>query len=88
MQTGREVDSGQSYELNVVLRYAMKEMLYQVQEEYPHPPGEFWVPRRLGGSAPTQEDSRAIRLAELKERQLRHGTDGVTRPGQRQTGIH
>jgi 1-acyl-sn-glycerol-3-phosphate acyltransferase len=75
-------------ELNVVLRHAMKDLLYQVQEDYPHPPGEYWVPRRLGGSAPTQEDSQAIRLAELKERQLRRGTDGVTRPGQRQTGIH
>jgi 1-acyl-sn-glycerol-3-phosphate acyltransferase len=75
-------------ELNVVLRHAMKDMLYQVQEEYPHPPGEFWVPRRLGGGAPTREDSQAIRLAELKDRQLRRGTDGVTRPGQRQSGIH
>src|SRR5207244_2864923 len=42
-------------ELNVRLRYAMKELLYPVQEEYPHPPGEFWVPRRLGGGAPTRE---------------------------------
>jgi hypothetical protein len=59
-----------------------------VQEEYPHPPGEYWVPKRLGGAAPTQDDSRAIRLAELQERAKRYGTDGVTRPGQNQSGLH
>ena len=35
----------------------MNELLYRVQAEYPHPDGEYWVPRRLGGSAPSQEDS-------------------------------
>jgi 1-acyl-sn-glycerol-3-phosphate acyltransferase len=79
---------GTPEQLNATLQQAMNELLYQVQEEYPHPQGEFWVPRRLGGSAPNREDSRALRLAELKERQLRRGTDGVTRPGQRQSGIH
>ena len=66
----------------------MNELLYQVQEEYPHPEGEFWVPRRLGGAAPTREDSQAIRLAELQERLEKYGTDGVTRAGQSQSGIH
>jgi hypothetical protein len=46
------------------------------------------VPRRLGGSAPSQDDSRAIRLAELQERAQRYGSDGVTRPGQSQSGLH
>ncbi|BBZ46803.1 lysophospholipid acyltransferase family protein [Mycobacterium parmense] len=75
-------------QLNAALREQMNALLYRVQAEYPHPPGEFWVPRRLGGSAPTQDDSRAIRLAELQERMKRHGTDGVTRPGQSQSGLH
>ena len=70
------------------VRQAMNALLYRVQEEYPHPEGEFWVPRRLGGSAPTQDDSRQIRLAELQERARKHGTDGVTRPGQSQSGSH
>jgi 1-acyl-sn-glycerol-3-phosphate acyltransferase len=70
------------------LREAMTALLHRVQEEYPHPEGEFWVPRRLGGSAPTQDDSRQIRLAELQERVRKHGTDGVTRPGQSQSGSH
>ncbi|MGA9361621.1 MAG: lysophospholipid acyltransferase family protein [Mycobacterium sp.] len=79
---------GTPEQLNVTLRNAMTALLYKVQEEYPHPEGEFWVPRRLGGSAPTQDDSRAIRLAELQERARMYGNDGVTRPGQNQSGIH
>jgi 1-acyl-sn-glycerol-3-phosphate acyltransferase len=79
---------GTPEQLNVVLRSVMNELLYQVQEEYPHPDGEYWVPRRLGGSAPTREDSQAIRLAELQERIQKYGTDGITRPGQTQSGAH
>jgi 1-acyl-sn-glycerol-3-phosphate acyltransferase len=79
---------GTPEQLNAALRAAMNGLLYQVQEEYPHPEGQFWVPRRLGGSAPTQEDSRAIRLAELQARMDRYGNDGVTRPGQNQSGLH
>jgi 1-acyl-sn-glycerol-3-phosphate acyltransferase len=79
---------GTPEQLNATLRQAMNELLYRVQEEYPHPEGEFWVPRRLGGSAPTREDSQALRYAELKQRLERYGTDGVTRPGQEQSGIH
>lgn len=46
----------------------MNALLYRVQEEYPHPEGEYWVPRRLGGTAPNQEDSQKLRTAELLER--------------------
>ncbi|OBG29949.1 1-acyl-sn-glycerol-3-phosphate acyltransferase [Mycobacterium sp. 852002-51057_SCH5723018] len=74
-------------QLNTALRQALNALLYRVQEEYPHPEGEFWVPRRLGGAAPTQDDSRAIRLSELQERARRYGSDGVTRPGQNQDGL-
>jgi 1-acyl-sn-glycerol-3-phosphate acyltransferase len=79
---------GTPEQVNVALRNAMNALLYQVQEEYPHPEGEHWVPRRLGGSAPSREDSQAIRLAELRERVQRYGTDGVNRPGQSQSGLH
>lgn len=75
-------------QLNAALRQAMNALLYRVQEEYPHPNGEFWVPRRLGGGAPNQDDSRAIRLSELQERMQKYGSDGVTRPGQSQSGLH
>jgi 1-acyl-sn-glycerol-3-phosphate acyltransferase len=77
---------GDAEQLNAALREAMNALLYRVQEEYPHPEGEFWVPRRLGGSAPTQNDSRAIRLAELQERARKYGSDGVTPPGHTQRG--
>jgi hypothetical protein len=57
----------------------MSAMFYRVQEEYPHPEGAYWVPRRLGGSAPTPDESREFRVAELVERVQKHGHDGVTR---------
>jgi 1-acyl-sn-glycerol-3-phosphate acyltransferase len=79
---------GNVEQLNAALREAMNALLYRVQEEYPHPEGEFWVPRRLGGGAPNQDDSRQIRLAELQERARKYGQDGVTRPGQSQSGTH
>ncbi len=79
---------GNADQLNVALREAMNALLYRVQQEYPHPEGQYWVPRRLGGSAPSQEDSRAIRLSELQERLQKYGTDGVTRPGHNQSGLH
>jgi 1-acyl-sn-glycerol-3-phosphate acyltransferase len=50
------------------LRDAMNELLYRVQAQYPHPQGEFWVPRRLGGGAPTYEQARELDEAELAER--------------------
>jgi 1-acyl-sn-glycerol-3-phosphate acyltransferase len=59
---------GSAEELNVALREAMNALLYRVQEEYPHPEGEYWVPRRLGGTAPNQDDSQKLRTAELLER--------------------
>lgn len=79
---------GTAEELNANLRQTMNQLLYQVQEEYPHPAGEFWVPRRLGGGAPTREESRELRFRELQQRLHKYGTDGVTRPGQSQSGVH
>ena len=59
---------GDVEQLNSVLRREMERLLYRVQEEYPHPPGANWVPRRLGGSAPSPDDSKQLRAAELLER--------------------
>ncbi|MDS1115367.1 lysophospholipid acyltransferase family protein [Gordonia westfalica] len=57
------------------LRDAMNSMLLEVQDAYgPHPAGEFWVPSRLGGSAPTPpeaaviEADEALRKAEARAR--------------------
>lgn len=54
----------------------------------PHPPGEFWVPRRLGGGAPDRDHSQALRFAELQERAQRYGSDRVTRPVHSRSGLH
>jgi 1-acyl-sn-glycerol-3-phosphate acyltransferase len=35
------------------LRESMTTLLHRVQRQYPHPAGACWVPRRLGGAAPT-----------------------------------
>ena len=47
---------------------AMNKLLHKVQEDYPHPEGAYWVPHRLGGSAPTIEEAKALEEAELAER--------------------
>ena len=38
---------------DAALRESMTTVLYEVQQRYPHPAGAYWVPRRLGGGAPT-----------------------------------
>jgi 1-acyl-sn-glycerol-3-phosphate acyltransferase len=53
---------------SAAMRKAMTTLLYRVQEEYPHPEGAYWVPRRLGGSAPTVDEAKALEEAELAER--------------------
>lgn len=50
------------------LRDTMAAMLEQAQLQYPHPAGAYWVPRRLGGGAPTVAEALAMREAELAER--------------------
>lgn len=51
------------------LRDTMVRMLEQAQLDYPHPAGAYWVPRRLGGSAPTMAEALRLRQAELAERE-------------------
>ena len=53
---------------DVALREAMTELLQRAQLGYPHPAGEYWVPRRLGGSAPTLAEAKLLDEAELAER--------------------
>ena len=54
------------------LRECMSELLRQAQEQYPDHarPGEdaWWLPARLGGTAPTPEQATALDSAELRER--------------------
>jgi 1-acyl-sn-glycerol-3-phosphate acyltransferase len=56
---------------NAAMREAMNKLLHMVQEDYPHPAGAYWVPHRLGGSAPTTDEAKALEEAELAERARR-----------------
>lgn len=58
------------------LRTEMNALLYRAQDDYEHPEGAHWVPRRLGGSAPTPEVARALEAAELAERARRQAGRG------------
>jgi 1-acyl-sn-glycerol-3-phosphate acyltransferase len=59
---------GPAGRLDNELRQSMTSRLYQAQQEYPHPAGEYWVPRRLGGTAPTPAEARALDEAEWARR--------------------
>ena len=63
--------TGTVAELDAALRDSMTRLLHEVQEQYPHPPGEFWVPHRLGGGAPSPEEARRLDEAERAERARR-----------------
>ena len=55
------------------LRERMAAMLDQAQRSYPEiPPGAWWQPRHLGGTAPTPEEAAEMDEAEAKAREARH----------------
>jgi 1-acyl-sn-glycerol-3-phosphate acyltransferase len=60
--------NGDVEHLDAALREEMTSLMHRVQEEYPHPEGAFWVPRRLGGSAPTVAEAKIIEETERIER--------------------
>jgi 1-acyl-sn-glycerol-3-phosphate acyltransferase len=66
---------GTADELDATLRAAMTALLHEVQERYPHPPGAFWVPRRLGGGAPTPAQAARLDEAELAQRARRSNAE-------------
>jgi 1-acyl-sn-glycerol-3-phosphate acyltransferase len=53
---------------SAAMREAMNTLLRKVQEEYPHPKGAYWVPHRMGGSAPTMDKAKVLEEKELAER--------------------
>jgi 1-acyl-sn-glycerol-3-phosphate acyltransferase len=66
-------------ELTALLHHRMQHLLERVQDEYgPHPRGEFWVPRRRGGGAPT--------LAEAARMDAEEAAERAARRSQRQSG--
>lgn len=56
---GEPIDPvGDAATITTKLHQAMSEKLLELQESYPdHPKGEFWVPARLGGGAPTLDEA-------------------------------
>jgi 1-acyl-sn-glycerol-3-phosphate acyltransferase len=59
-------------ELNSLLHSRMQHLLDRAQEEYgPHPAGEFWVPHRLGGGAPSMAEAARLDLEEAAIRAAR-----------------
>lgn len=72
VQVGAPLRADESVEhINVALRESMTALLHRAQQDYPHPAGAFWVPRRIGGSAPTLPEAKALDEAELAERARR-----------------
>ncbi len=64
-------------ELTALLRARMQDLLEQVQDAYgPYPPGEFWVPHRLGGGAPTPAQAAELEAAELAARAAKRQQSG------------
>ncbi len=56
---------------DAALRESMTTLLHEVQGRYPHEPGAHWVPRRLGGGAPTLAEAARMEAAEAAARSAR-----------------
>jgi 1-acyl-sn-glycerol-3-phosphate acyltransferase len=69
--------TGTVVELGTALRDSMTVVLHKVQLDYPHPRGAYWVPHRLGGSAPTLEQAKVLDEAELAERARKRAERGA-----------
>jgi len=56
-------------ELTALLHSRMQHLLERVQDAYrPHPAGEYWVPHRLGGGAPSLADANRMDADEAAEK--------------------
>jgi 1-acyl-sn-glycerol-3-phosphate acyltransferase len=59
-------------ELTALLHSRMQHLLEQAQDAYgQHPAGEFWVPRRLGGGAPSLAEADRMDAEEAAEKAAR-----------------
>jgi len=65
--------NGTSAEMSTAMRSGMTELLHRVQDGYPRPQGAYWLPQRLGGTAPSPTQAKALDDAELAERARRRG---------------
>jgi 1-acyl-sn-glycerol-3-phosphate acyltransferase len=66
---GTPIRAGETTEqTDAAMRESMTALLHDAQQSYEHPAGAYWVPRRMGGTAPTMADAKALDEAELAER--------------------
>ncbi|OIN80163.1 1-acyl-sn-glycerol-3-phosphate acyltransferase [Mycobacterium malmoense] len=69
VQVGASLRPGEDVALtNAALRESMTALLHRAQQRYPHPAGAYWVPRRLGGGAPTLAEAAQIEADEAAAR--------------------
>jgi len=69
-------------ELTTLLHSRMQHLLDQVQDAYgPYPPGEFWVPKRLGGGAPSLAEAARLDAEEAARRAAAKVARQSERPG-------
>ncbi len=75
-------------ELTALLHSRMQHLLEQVQDAYgPYPPGEYWVPHRLGGGAPSLAEANqmdaeeAIQKAQAKAVRRAQQSGSAEAPG-------
>ena len=69
-------------ELTALLHSRMQHLLERVQDAYgPHPPGEFWVPHRLGGGAPSLAEANQMDADEAAEKAARRARAAGPRRG-------
>ncbi|QUR69414.1 lysophospholipid acyltransferase family protein [Mycobacterium spongiae] len=59
---------------DAALRESMTTLLHETQRDYSHPAGQYWVPRRLGGTAPTVEEAARMDAEEAAARALSRTT--------------
>ena len=69
-------------ELTALLHSRMQHLLEKVQDAYgPHPAGEYWVPHRMGGGAPTLAEADRMDAEEAAEKAARRAERDAQRPG-------
>ncbi|OBH07335.1 1-acyl-sn-glycerol-3-phosphate acyltransferase [Mycobacterium sp. E1747] len=69
VQAGAPVPAAQDIaRTDAALRESMTALLHHVQQDYPHEPGAYWTPHRLGGSAPTMAEAARMEADEAAAR--------------------
>lgn len=69
VQVGAPVQAREGIaQTDAALRDSMTTLLHRAQQHYPNEPGAYWVPHRLGGTAPTRAEAARIEADEVAAR--------------------